>query len=291
MMTAEPLPAASPSTTTSAPNKPANAPVLVFDSGVGGLSILNTSADSLPGLPLVFACDNGFFPYGTKTETELVERVDAVLQRLLTEIQPRLLVIACNTASTVALPRLRSRYTLPIVGVVPAIKPAAQQSRNKIIGLLATPATVQRPYTDLLIQEFAADCTVIKVGSRELVQLAEDKLRGAPVDTGQLQTILAPFFANPAQSPDTIVLGCTHFPLLRAELAAASPVPVHWVDSGAAIARRVAELLAGEPALSPAATPTARGPVYMTADTADAHRLWPALAAQGFASLQFVTID
>lgn len=266
-----------------------DAPVLVFDSGVGGLSVLNAIAETLPGLPLVFACDNGFFPYGTKTETELVERVDAVLHTLIAEIRPQLLVIACNTASTVALPRLRSRFALPIVGVVPAIKPAAQRSRNKIIGLLATPATVQRPYTDRLIQEFAADCTVIKVGSRELVQLAEDKLRGKAVDTGQLAPILAPFFANPAQSPDTIVLGCTHFPLLRDELAAASPATVQWVDSGSAIARRVAELL-GDTARTLIDTRAPRGPVYMTADTADAHALWPALAAQDFASLRFITI-
>lgn len=265
------------------------APVLIFDSGVGGLSVLHAIAETLPGLPLVFACDNGFFPYGTKTETELVERVDAVLHRLIAEIRPQLLVIACNTASTVALPRLRSRFALPIVGVVPAIKPAAQLSRNKIIGLLATPATVQRPYTDRLIQEFAADCTVIKVGSRELVQLAEDKLRGKAVDAGQLAAILAPFFADPAQCPDTIVLGCTHFPLLRDELAAASPATVQWVDSGSAIARRVAELL-GETAKTLTDSRAPRGPVYMTADTADAHALWPALATQGFASLQFITI-
>ena len=283
--------AAFPTTTAQTATQPNTAPVLVFDSGVGGLSILNSIADALPGVPLVFACDNGFFPYGTKSETELVERVDAVLQHLLADIQPQLVVVACNTASTVALPRLRSRYPLPIVGVVPAIKPAAQQSRNKIIGLLATPATVQRPYTDRLIQEFAADCTVLKVGSRELVQLAEDKLRGKPVDATQLAAILAPFFANPDQQPDTIVLGCTHFPLLRTELAAASPVPVQWVDSGSAIARRVAELLVGTTA-EPPTTPkhAARGPVYMTADSADAHALWPALAAQGFSSLQFVTI-
>jgi len=266
-----------------------DAPVLIFDSGVGGLSVLNAIAGALPGLPLVFACDNGFFPYGTKTETELVERVDAVLHRLIAVIRPQLLVIACNTASTVALPRLRSRFALPIVGVVPAIKPAAQLSRNKILGLLATPATVQRPYTDRLIQEFAADCTVIKVGSRELVQLAEDKLRGKAIDAEQLAPILAPFFADPAQNPDTIVLGCTHFPLLRDELAAASPATVQWVDSGSAIARRVAELL-GDTARTLIDTRAPRGPVYMTADTADAHALWPALAAQGFAALRFITI-
>lgn len=262
------------------------APVLVFDSGVGGLSILADIATALPAQPLVFACDNAFFPYGTKTETELVERVDAVLHALIENLRPQLVVVACNTASTVALPRLRSRFNVPIVGVVPAIKPAAQLSRNRIIGLLATPATVQRPYTDALIREFASDCTVIKVGSRELVQLAEDKLRGARIAPAQLQPILAPFFADPLQQVDTIVLGCTHFPLLREELAAAAPVAVQWLDSGAAIARRVASLL--PPASGSAPTPL--GDVWMTADTAEASALWPALAARGFHALQFISV-
>ncbi|NQD36980.1 glutamate racemase [Permianibacter sp. IMCC34836] len=261
------------------------APVLVFDSGVGGLSIFADIAAALPSLPLVFACDNAFFPYGTKAEDELVERVDAVLHALIDRIQPRLIVIACNTASTVALPRLRSRFALPIVGVVPAIKPAAKLSRNRVIGLLATPATVQRPYTDQLIREFASDCTVIKVGSRELVQLAEAKLRGTHISVEALQPILAPFFADPDRSADTIVLGCTHFPLLRQELAAAARQPVQWVDSGEAIARRV-ETLIGRPPEQPAPATTA----WMTADNAEARALWPALAQQGFSTLQFITI-
>lgn len=260
-------------------------PVLVFDSGVGGLSILHAIAEALPALPLAFACDNAFFPYGTKSETELVERVDAVLHALIAELQPQAVVIACNTASTVALPRLRSRFTLPIIGVVPAIKPAAALSQNKIIGLLATPATVQRPYTNELIRDFAKDCTVLKIGSRELVQLAEDKLRGKPVAPATLVPILAPFFADPTRQPDTIVLGCTHFPLLRDELAAAAPSVQHWVDSGTAIARRVASLLTPPPA-----PPAARGEVWMTADTDDARALWPALAGDGFQALRFITV-
>ena len=273
-----------------------SAPVLIFDSGVGGLSILADVAAALPHLPLVFACDNAFFPYGTKTETELLDRVDAVLQALISKLQPQLVVIACNTASTVALPRLRSRYAIPIVGVVPAIKPAAQQSHNKVIGLLATPATVQRPYTDELIREFAGDCTVIKVGSRELVQLAEDKLRGLPIHVEQVRAILAPFFVDPARTPDTIVLGCTHFPLLRDELTAAAAQPVQWVDSGAAIARRVASLTEVSTTASNASRTTtgtetaALGDVWMTADTPEARALWPALAARGFASLRFITV-
>src|SRR5690606_22891926 len=149
---------------------------------------------------------------------------------------PKLAVVACNTASTVALPRLRSQFALPIVGVVPAIKPAARLSANRIIRLLATPGTVARPYTQKLIDQFAADCEVIRVGSSELVEQAERKLRGEPVDLDLLRRIMAPIIEGGA---DTVVLGCTHFPLLQQELQLAAGRPLQWVDSGAAIARRV----------------------------------------------------
>ncbi len=265
-----------------------SAPVLVFDSGVGGLSILQAIADALPTLPLAFACDNAAFPYGTKSEAELIARVDQVLQALIDQIQPRLIVIACNTASTLALAHVRERFAVPFVGVVPAIKPAAQQSRSKRIGILATTATIKRPYLDDLIHEFASDCQVIRVGSSELVQMAEAALRGEAPKQTDLQAILAPFFADPATTVDTIVLGCTHFPLLRKDLAAAAPAAVNWVDSGEAIARRVSSLVATQnPAVNadkPAMT------AWMTADTASSRALWPALAARGFGALRFLPV-
>jgi len=219
--------------------------VLIFDSGVGGLSILQEVRRQLPWCQYVYACDNRAFPYGTKAESELVERVDTVLKALIAETAPDIVVIACNTASTVALPKIRAHFLNPVVGVVPAIKPAALQSRSKVIGLLATPATVKRPYTQWLIDEFAGDCRVVRVGSAELVELAEQKLRGTEVPHDQLRQIIQPFFDDPQL--DTLVLACTHFPLLRAELTAVAPRPVAWIDSGEAIARRVASFTGQHP--------------------------------------------
>src|SRR5690606_9470593 len=159
-----------------------SAPILVFDSGVGGLSVHAAIAAQLPGETYVYACDNAAFPYGPKPEDELVERVHAVLDALIARFQPKLLIVACNTASTVALPRLRQHYTLPIVGVGPATKPAAAISRTRVIGLLATPGTIRRAYTDQLIRDFADACAIVRIGSADLVQIAEHKLRQGRVD-------------------------------------------------------------------------------------------------------------
>lgn len=263
-----------------------SAPILIFDSGVGGLTIHAAIAARLSHENYVYACDNAAFPYGPKPEEELVQRVHDVLDALIAQYAPKLLVVACNTASTVALPRLRQHYTLPIVGVVPAIKPAAQLSKTKIIGLLATPGTVRRAYTEQLIRDFAADCTVIKVGSSELVHSAEAKLRGAAVDIEQLRTLMRPFF-DPSQSVDTIVLGCTHFPLLKEELAAAAPHAVDWVDSGAAIAERVVSLL-GNATRPPAdATNTA----VFTRPGTDVDALGDALLLRNFAAPHILLVD
>lgn len=260
------------------------APILVFDSGVGGLTILDAIAQRLPGESLVFASDSAAFPYGPKPEDALVDRVHAVLDALVARYAPKLVVVACNTASTVALPRLRSHYTLPIVGVVPAIKPAAQRSQNRRIGLLATPGTVQRPYTDQLIAEFASDCTVVRVGSSELVREAEAKLRGQAPDMALLRALLGPIVAAGA---DTVVLGCTHFPLLAEELAQAAGTPLMWVDSGEAIARRVSALLTPD-GLSQAAAPSRRA-AFTRQDT-ELDALRPALSRYGLDQVDIVTV-
>lgn len=216
-------------------------PIIIFDSGVGGLTIYQEVKRALPALQVIYCSDNAGFPYGPRPEAEVIDRTCYYLAELTRRHDPALVVIACNTASTVALPRLRQIVSVPVVGVVPAIKTAAQRSRKRCIGLLATPGTVRRAYTDQLIRTFASDCQVIRVGSAELVTIAEQSLHGEPVDQGVLAAILAPFFTG--GGVDVIVLGCTHFPLLRAPLQAAAPYPVDWVDSGAAIARRVCFLL------------------------------------------------
>jgi len=263
-----------------------SAPILVFDSGVGGLSVHAAIAAQLPGETYVYACDNAAFPYGPKPEDELVERVHAVLDALIARFQPKLLVVACNTASTVALPRLRQHYTLPIVGVVPAIKPAAAISRNRVIGLLATPGTIRRAYTDQLIRDFADDCAIVRIGSADLVQIAEHKLRQGRVDIDALRELLQPFFAH-TPAVDTVVLGCTHFPLLREELQQASPGVVNWVDSGAAIAARVGYLLGAT--TTPIKT-DAQNVAAFTRRDSEANALRPALHERGFAKIEFLDV-
>ena len=218
--------------------------VVVFDSGVGGLSIAAEIQKLLPYVSIIYASDNAAFPYGTKHEDVLITRVETVIEQLLARQEADLLVIACNTASTLTLPHLRKRFSLPIVGVVPAIKPAAERTQTGVIGLLATPATVARPYTKELINLHAAHCQVICLGSSELVHMAEQKLRGEPLSQQHLTEITTHLLAQPhADKMDKLILACTHFPLLRNELLANLPSRIELIDSGLAVAQRVKYLL------------------------------------------------
>src|SRR5512147_1928261 len=200
------------------------APLLFFDSGVGGLSVLGPARQLLPTAPIVYAADSAGFPYGKRTEAELATRVPALLGRLVERFRPRLAVIACNTASTIALDHARAALDIPVVGTVPAIKPAAELSKSRVIGVLGTEATVRQPYVDDLAARFAADCTVIRHGSPELVELAEDKLAGDEISIEAVKAAARPMFdAANGDRIDTVVLACTHFPLLEDELRAAFP--------------------------------------------------------------------
>lgn len=222
-------------------------PLLFFDSGVGGLSVVAPARALLPQAPIVYVADSAGFPYGTRDEAEIAARVPALLGRLAERHRPRLIVIACNTASTIALPAVRAALDLPVVGTVPAIKPAAELSAGRVIGVLGTEATVRQPYVDDLAARFAGDCRLIRCGAPALVEQAEAKLRGDPVDQGAVAAAVAPLLADPAAAGlDTLVLACTHFPLLTDELAAALPPGIRFVDGGAGIARRIAHLTAGQ---------------------------------------------
>lgn len=215
-------------------------PVLVFDSGVGGLSVAAEIRRRLPGLPLHYLMDSAAFPYGNKDDVWLVERVLAVCAEAVATHRPRLLVVACNTASTLALPALRAALPIPVVGVVPALKVAAAANPGGPIGLLATPATINRRYTDDLVREFAAGCEVRRFGSVELVQWVEQW-----VATGDEPSALFSHLDDWIRQPQPlshVVLGCTHFPLMRPLLERLWPAVI-WVDSGEAIARRVVQLL------------------------------------------------
>lgn len=222
---------------------------LIFDSGVGGLSVVSEIRSAVPGLHLTYAADDAFRPYGDKTEAQLRARLPGLVAPLAEAACADIIVIACNTASVTALPSIRAAVSVPVVGVVPAIKPAAKLSRTKTVGVLGTPGTVARDYVGGLIDEFASDCTVILQGSVALVELAERKLVGEAINpavvTRELKTLLA---GQSGADIDVVVLACTHFPLIKDELQAAVTQTVHWVDSGSAIAARVADLTHHMPA-------------------------------------------
>ena len=217
--------------------------ILIFDSGVGGLTIYDSIYATLPKAHYTYLFDNQCFPYGELAEDELIARVSTVITAAVHASKPDIIVIACNSASTLALPALRERFSMPIVGVVPAIKPAAAITTNGVIGLLATPGTVMRSYTLALIEDFAFDKLVLPIGHSSLVALAENKMAGVAVDLDKLAEIISPWINNEI-SPDTIVLGCTHFPLIKDEIAQVLQHPVKFVDSGEAIGRRVKVLSA-----------------------------------------------
>ncbi|MGC0851869.1 glutamate racemase [Pantoea agglomerans] len=256
--------------------------VLVFDSGVGGLSVYDEVRQLLPDLHYLYAFDNAGFPYGEKSETFIVDRVVAIVEAITRSYPLSLVIIACNTASTVSLPALRERFAFPVVGVVPAIKPAVRLTRNGVVGLLATRATVRRPYTHELVSQFAGSCKIEMLGSAELVELAEAKLHGAEVALDEVRHIVQPWLRM-AEPPDTVVLGCTHFPLLREELQQVLPEGTRLIDSGAAIARRTAWLLEHE---APEVHSSQQNVAFCTELDGEAVQLSPVLRRYGFSLLE-----
>jgi len=218
--------------------------VLVFDSGVGGLSVTSEIRTRIPEAYLSYVADDEFRPYGSKTEAQLRDRLPGLLATLVHMLDPGVIVVACNTASTTALPAIRAAVSVPVIGVVPAIKPAAESSKTRAIGVLGTPGTVRRAYVDDLIADFAPDCDVLLQGSTRLVAEAENKLAGQAVNMDIIRAEIAPLFqGRVGANVDAVVLACTHFPLLRTELRAAVRQSVKWIDSGAAIARRLETVL------------------------------------------------
>lgn len=225
----------------------AAAPLLFFDSGVGGLSVLAEVRKLLPDAPVIYAADNGGLPYGTKSEAEVAARVCGLLGRMAERYRPRLICIACNTASTIALAMVRDVLEVPIVGTVPAIKPAAEQTRSGTIGLLGTAATIRQPYVDRLEAEFARDQVLLRAAAPELVDAAEAKLRGEAVDPAIYARAAASLRDQPGGGAiDTVVLACTHFPLVEPELAAAFGPDVRFVHGAGGIARRIVRLTEGQ---------------------------------------------
>lgn len=222
--------------------------ILIFDSGLGGLTVFREVVKARPDASCVYVADDAFFPYGSHSEAELVDRVVPLMGGLIAVHAPDLVVIACNTASTLVLPHLRALFAVPFVGTVPAIKPACMASRSRLVSVLGTEGTVQREYTRGLIRDFGHGCEVTLVGAAHLAAIAEAALRNEAIDDDAIAREIAPcFVTDGGRRTDTIVLACTHYPLLLDRLVRLAPWPVDWVDPAPAIARRAADLI-GPPA-------------------------------------------
>ena len=240
-----------------------SARLLVFDSGIGGLSVLSEIRRQLPSAEIRYIADDAAFPYGDWEAEPLSDHIVALMGRLIERFRPDAVVIACNTASTLVLPPLRARHAIPFIGTVPAIKPAAERSSSHVVGVLATPGTMKRDYTRELIRSFASDCHVRLVGSSELAPLAEAVMRGDPIDDAAIRTEIEPAFVEvDGKRTDTIVLACTHYPFLIERLEAVAPWPVVWIDPAEAIARRVLSVLSLT--AEPSGTPMVEGGAYLT---------------------------
>jgi len=223
--------------------------ILVFDSGLGGLTVYREIAAVRPDADIVYLADDAAFPYSALAEPALIARLVALFDEAIAIHKPDLVVIACNTASTIALPELRRGFSVPFVGTVPAIKPACAASRTRRVAVLGTEATVKREYTRALIREHGQGCDVDLVGSKQLAAYAEAELHGRPVGDADLLAEIGPCFRDDGKRTDTVVLACTHYPLLIARLEQIAPWSVNFIDPAPAIARRVAHLLESVPAL------------------------------------------
>ncbi|MFZ9396488.1 MAG: glutamate racemase [Erythrobacter sp.] len=259
-----------------------SSPILLFDSGVGGLTVLAALRRVLPTAPVIYAADLAGLPYGEKSEAQIAARVAGLLGRMCERYQPRLACIACNTASTIALGMVRDVLEIPIVGTVPAIKPAAAMTQTGVIGLLGTAATVRQAYVDKLEAEFAQGKLLLRHAAPGLVEAAEAKLRGEPVDLAVVEAAAhALRRMNGGEQIDTVVLACTHFPLLQDELAQAFGPGVRFVDGAEGIARRIADLTAGQPFPD---APSSR--FVATGDLHSAQALLPWLKKLGFSAIE-----
>ncbi|SNC58607.1 glutamate racemase [Sodalis endosymbiont of Henestaris halophilus] len=262
--------------------------ILIFDSGVGGLSIYDEVRKILPYAHYLYVFDNEAFPYGEKPQQFIIDRVVAIIDAIWLLHQIDLIIVACNTASTISLPALRKRFPCEIIGVVPAIKPATSLTRNGIVGLLATHATIHHSYTYNLINQFASDCQILQLSMSKLVEIAEAKLQGEMVQQPMLCKLLRPWL-KAEQPPDTIILGCTHFPLLSQELKAVLPAGTHLVNSGSAIARRAAWLVTNNMDINDLREGM-ENVTYRLANTPQSMMLKPVLMRYGLGTLKNLTL-
>lgn len=255
--------------------------LLIFDSGIGGLSVAREIRAALPQAEMVYVADDAAFPYGDWQEAALSAHVVSLIGGLIAQLRPDAVVIACHTASTLVLPPLRERYAVPFVGTVPAIKPAAEITRSGLVSILGTFGTMQRDYTRALVAEHAAEAHVRLVGSGNLAPLAEAYMRGEEVDDAAIWTEIEPAFVErDGRRTDVVVLACTHYPFLAEHFRRLAPWPVTWIDPAPAIARRVVSVL-GEEARSAG---TGRGRAYLTSG-----KPWPSAVAETLAACGLIS--
>ena len=260
-----------------------NAPhLLVFDSGLGGLTVYREVVAALPHARMLYVADDAFFPYGGRDEGALIARLIELMGDLVASHRPDLVIIACNTASTLVLPQLRARFQVPFIGTVPAIKPACALSVSKRVSVLGTQATIAREYTRALIRDFANGTDITLVGSGALAALAEAQLRGEAVADAAIAAELEPCFVDAdGRRTDTVVLACTHYPLLIDRLTALAPWPVRFIDPAPAIARRALELMGSRMGSPAGPQPAAKGQILFTSGRPPSPALAAALSGFG----------
>jgi glutamate racemase len=254
--------------------------LLVFDSGIGGLGVVAEIRRLQPEANITYLADNGFYPYGEKPDEILLRRILDVISQGIDVVKPDAVVVACNTASTIALGALRAAFTVPFIGCVPPIKPAAAASRTLNIGLLATPATIRRPYLQDLSERFAGDCTVHSLGTPLLADLAEQKFRGVAVDMAALAEAIEPLFAD-GTAIDAVALGCTHYTFLQPELQSLHP-EISWFDPAGAVARQTLKVTGERPSAKTNEAET----VLTTAAFPDHDIMAARMAAFGFSVIE-----
>jgi glutamate racemase len=264
---------------------PAISTIVVFDSGIGGLTVHAELVKRLPEANYVFIADDAAFPYGNHSSELLIDRVKTVIGEAISRFNPSLVIIACNTASTVCMPSLREAFPVAFVGTVPAVKPAAARSKSQMISILGTPGTVNREYTHDLIIEHAADCRITLVGSPRLAALAELFLSGAAISDCDVLTEIAPCFKEKdGRRTDAIALACTHYPLLQEIYDRVAPWPVTWVDPSSAIAARAENLLHEIPEITKLSSKAPAGVIFFTSGKSPSEFLEISLMSRGLES-------
>jgi glutamate racemase len=265
--------------------------ILIFDSGMGGLTVASCVRAQSPEADLVYAADNAGFPYGAWKEDALVARIVLVVGALIAHTKPDIVVIACNTASTLAMGALREKFAVPFVGTVPAIKPAAALTKTNVIGVLATPGTVSREYTRALIHSYAFHCEVILHGAGHLAEIAERKLKGEAPDLEKVRQEISPVFrTKDGKKTDVVVLGCTHYPLLVEEMKLVAPWGVDYLDPAPAIARRVADVMSNTRPLGAGGAAPMTNTVLLTSPDGNTLRSLTAYTRMGFSTHEIIDL-